>query len=176
METNEAIVDQLKLVLSAHHTDAERKNFISQFLFLEGNLENLLPLLFEPHPVNMRFAWFLGDLVTIQPHLVQQHLIYLFQNRESFQILNFNRSLAKFFYYVGIPTEIESEVYFRLNEWLMSPGSDISTKTYVLKVLIRFSEIYPEFKSELSLNLERLLENKQSNTFYKLAEKTLKVL
>jgi hypothetical protein len=117
----------------------------------------------------MRFAWFLGDLVSQNPEFVKGHLTYLFHQRNSFNILNFNRSLAKFFLHCGIPNEIEAEVLNELFVWLNSNKDDISTKSLTIKVLMKLVKKYPELKHELISSLERVLEYYPNNSLSKQA-------
>ncbi len=167
-----AITD-VKLVLSNNSTDAQRKLVLNEFIETQTDMNELLHLLTEPHPINMRFAWFLGDLCTNKPALLFPHLSYLFLNRMQFGILNFNRSLAKFFLHCGIPDDIEADVLNELFIWLNDPKSDISTKCFSLKVLIKLVKKYPELEHELHMNLERILEFAEMDSFYKLAKKYL---
>ncbi|MFY8110346.1 MAG: hypothetical protein ACOVO9_15205, partial [Bacteroidia bacterium] len=163
----------VKLVLSNNSTDAQRKLVLNEFIETHADMNELLHLLTEPHPINMRFAWFLGDLCTNKPALLFPHLSYLFLNRKQFGILNFNRSLAKFFFHCGIPDDIEAEVLNELFVWLNSPLSDISTKCFSLKVLIQFTKKYPELENELKSNLQQLQEIETGNSFVVLINKYL---
>ncbi len=160
---------EIRLFLISNSSDAERKLVLNEYVLNNNEINDLIPLLFEPHPINMRFAWFLGDIATHKPEFLQGHLTYLFQHRNSFNILNFNRSLAKFFLHCGIPNEIEAEVLDELFVWLNDPKSDVSTKSFSLKVLIKLVKKYPELKHELISSLERILVYHAHNSLGKRA-------
>ncbi len=161
--------EDIRLFLLSNSSDAERKFVLNEHVLNNTDINDLIPLLFEPHPINMRFAWFLGDMATHKPEFLRGHLTYLFQHRNSFNILNFNRSLAKFFLHCGIPNEIEAEVLDELFVWLNSKKDDISTKSLTLKVLMKLVKKYPELKPELISSLERILVYNAHNSLGKLA-------
>jgi hypothetical protein len=162
-------ITNVKLVLSNNSTDAQRKLALNEFIETHADMNELLHLLTEPHPINMRFAWFLGDLSVNKPSLLFPHLSFLFLNRKQFGILNFNRSLAKFFLHCGIPDDIEAEVLNELFVWLNSPHSDISTKCFSLKVLMKIVYKYPALNYDLLSSLERNLQFQANNSFTKQA-------
>lgn len=135
-------------------------------------LKELLPLLHREHTVGMRFAWMIGTLCEMEPEVVRPVSKYLYENRDKVHFPNFDRTLAKVFYLVGVPPEIEGEAIDSLFRWMESPDIGISIRRFALLALIEVTKTYPELKEELKLILESQLDNSQP-TYRKLALQVL---
>ncbi|HEY1046205.1 MAG TPA: hypothetical protein VGF79_07180 [Bacteroidia bacterium] len=136
------------------------------------DIQGLQDLILEERKTAMHFSWLLGGICMFQPTYLRPSLVYFFEKRQEVKFVNFDRSLAKFFFHAGIPSEIEGTVIDVLFSWLDMAGISVSTKNYALQCLVKVVENYPDLKNELVLIIENQL-GKNTNSFDKLAKTIL---
>jgi hypothetical protein len=154
------------------NTDVNRKYWAAYIVNNHIDLISIISLIEAEHPVAMRFSWVLGDLCETAPAVVYPSIAYLFNKREQIKIPNFNRSLAKLFYYCGVPNEIEGEAINELFKWLQNTKSNVSTKSYAMLALHQLTQLYPELQHELKAAIESQL-NLNTPSFDKQAQRIL---
>ena len=134
------------------------------------DIQDLQDLILDERKTAMHFSWMLGGICMTHPQNLNGSLIYFFEKRHEVKFVNFDRSLAKFFLYSGIPSEIEGKVIDVLLSWLDMSGISVSTKCYAMQCLVKVVKKYPELRKELILIIENQL-GKNSISFDKLALK-----
>lgn len=167
-----SIINELRASLLNDNTDVNRKRWAHHIVVNEIPLSDLQTIILSEHPVAMRFSWMIGDLCEHEPRVVFPCVSYIFNNRHKIRIPNFNRSIAKMFYYAGIPPEIEGEAIDELFKWLVDAASNVTTKTYALLALSKVISRYPDLTNEFRLLVEDQL-GKNSISFEKKARKIL---
>lgn len=136
------------------------------------NVQELQDLILEERKIAMHFSWVLGGICISQPSYLKPSLVYFFKKRHEVKFINFDRSLAKFFFHAGIPSEIEGAVIDVLFSWLGMAGISVSTKSYTMQCLVKVVKNYPDLKNELVLIIENQL-GKNTSSFDKLAKAIL---
>ena len=136
------------------------------------DIQDLQDLILDERKTAMHFSWMLGGICITHPQNLKGSLIYFFEKRHEVKFANFDRSLAKFFLYSGIPLEIEGTVIDVLLNWLDMSGISVSTKCYAMQCLVKVVRKYPELKKELVLIIQNQL-GKNSASFDKLAKRLL---
>ena len=160
----------LKLSTSLYEdvSDNNRKTWAKFIVTNKVPLKDLVELVTAKHPIGMRFIWMVGDLADNYPETVVSSVKAFYDKRDEVKFPNYSRSLAKLFYRVGIPKEIEGEAINDLFTWLTDPKTDVSTKTFALLALQGALQKYPELKSELKAVVEDQM-HKNSVSFKKKA-------
>ena len=166
------LIDTIKDSLLTVNTDANRKHWANHIKNNHIELSSLIGLIEAEHPVAMRFSWLLGDLCERSPEIVSPMVTLLFNKRHQVTIPHFNRSLAKFFYYCGIPEEIAGEAMDELFTWLLDVNSNVSTKHYSMLALYQLALKHPDIQPELKAAIQHQL-TLNTATFEKLARKIL---
>jgi len=166
------LISEISSSLINVNTDVNRKEWVKYIIDHNAELSEILEIIHYEKPAGMRFSWLLGEMSEHYPEKVFPVLHYLFTNRKSISIPNFDRSLAKFFLNCGIPKEIEGEVINQLFNWLTDPKISVSTKHYTTLCLFEQTKKFHELKHELKLILEDQLD-KNKPSFGKLAVKIL---
>lgn len=139
------------------------------------DIKTLQELILDERKTAMHFSWLLGGICMSQPSYLRPSLVYFFEKRHEVKFINFDRSLAKFFFYAGIPSEIEGTVIDVLFNWLDMAGISVSTKCYAMKSLVEVVQNYPDLKNELVLIIDNQL-GKNSSSFDQLAKGVLQKL
>lgn len=169
------LTDKLKqeLIISlADSSGAERKNWIEYIINHNILLKDLVEILYRDNKTAMKFSWIVGSLCELDSTRVFPVVNQIFNNRNKIKIPNFDRTIAKIFYLVEIPQEIEGEAVTVMFNWLLNPKIIVSTKNYSLFALYNLSEKYSDLKVELKEVIEDQLD-KNSNDFKKRATKIL---
>lgn len=161
--------------MKEENSEVNRKRWSNTIIQKHINLDDLKTLIHHPHPVGMRFSWMLGNLCDLKPALLEPLLPYFFEQRQHINIPHFNRSLAKMFVHVKLPTALEGPIIDALFEWLADPKAIVTTKHYTLKALLKLAMKYPEIKPELKLIIETQLY-KHTKTFDKQLHAALELL
>lgn len=123
-----------------------------------ADLGEYLDLLWEEHPIGMRFTWLMGGLCERAPEMIAPHLPRLFTAKEELNFPGYDRSLAKWMSLCGIPEEIEGEVADQLFEWMLDPQIKVAVKAFSMTALANLSRKYPELGTELRLIIEEQFE------------------
>ncbi len=156
-------------------SDNNRKTWSEFIIKNKVPVVELVSLVFEQHPVGMRFMWMIGHIADTHPSVLLPAARSFFEVRHKVTFAHYERSLAKLFYYAGIPVEIEGKVIDELFKWLVSSESDVSTRTFAVMALQRAANKYPDLKPELKAVIEDQL-SKNSISFQKKAKKILSEL
>lgn len=167
-----AFKTELREVLSVNGASSVLMAWGARVIDESVDVQVLQDLILEDRQTAMHFSWMLGGICMIQPQCLEPSLVYFFEKRHEVKFSNFDRSLAKFFLYVGIPSEIEGTVIDMLLTWLDRPGISISTKCYALKCLIKVVKKHPDLKQELILIIENQM-GKNSKSFDQLAKRSM---
>ncbi|HEX2898165.1 MAG TPA: hypothetical protein VHS96_00445 [Bacteroidia bacterium] len=149
-------ISQLHAGLLQDASDANLRQWGAHIVENDLALADLLALIHAEKKVATRFSWMLGGIVERDPQRLRPVIPYLFTRRKEILILNFERSLAKFFALAGIPSEIEGEAVEALFQWLMDPKVLLSTRIFAMAALDRYCVQQPELRNELRLVLERI--------------------
>lgn len=169
------LFNQLQVSLKNNNSEQTRQFWVHYLFDNKIELMNLLNLMFEDYPISMRFSWVLGGICELNPKQIIPIIPFLYLKRTEISIINFDRSLAKMFYYCGIPIEIEGDVIDVLFKWLLDSNISVSTKTFCMMALYNQSIKFPELKKELRFAIEDQIE-KNSISFRKKAIKILILL
>lgn len=173
MTAESSIISTLADSLVQDPRESNRNAWTREIIENRIKLSELFPILKSGKTASMRFTWILGDISTLKPELLFEHLPYLFSIRNEMPFPNYDRSLAKFFCNCGIPETIEGIAIDELFKWLNSASVSVSTKHYCVLTLQKTCERYPELKPEFLLILnEQLGKNKPS--LDKMIERILK--
>ena len=166
---------EFEVSLIADDTDLNRKKWARKFVSEKTDLRSLLYLLDAEKKLATRFIWLIGDICESNPPVLRPFVKDFFKRRNSTQISNYNRSLAKMFMYCGIPKEIEGEVTTVLFDWLIDPNVLVTTKNYSMLALFNLTVKYPELKPELEFAIKDQLD-KNTISFKKTATQLLNKL
>ncbi len=131
-----------------------RKKLAKYILDHNIPLVELKDLILAERTLAMRFSWLLGDICAINSAAINEILTFLFKQRDQVNFQNFDRSLAKFFWVIGIPEEIEGEGIDELFKWLFDQKINVATKVYSISALLEVTKKYPDLKNELYLAIE----------------------
>jgi len=135
----------------------------------------LADLVLEKHPVGMRFIWMIGYLADTAPGILRPAVCSFYKLKGKVEFPNYDRSLAKLFYRVGIPAEVEGEVISDLFTWLSDNKRTVSVKTFALLALVAAIKKYPDLQIELKAIIAEQLE-KNSVSFRKQGTRVLNKL
>ncbi len=172
------LTDKLKHELISFLADssgAERKKWIEYIVNHNILLTDLVDILYRDYKTAMKFSWIVGSLCELDSKRVFPVVNQIFDSRDKIKIPNFERTIAKIFYLVEIPQEIEGEAVTLMFNWLLDPKIIVSTKNYSLFALYNLTEKYADLKVELKEVIEDQLD-KNSNDFKKRATKILQKL
>lgn len=170
-----SLIEKLSRSLVEEDTDANRKRWKQYIIDNNIALLDLMSLLEANRKVGMRFIWMVGDLCESNPSLVFPAITHFYSRRHHVPFANFDRSLAKMFWLVGVPEEIEGEAINDLFKWLMDAKVNVTTKVYALSALYNLSLKYDDLRNELKLVVEDQL-GKSSISFEQRAKQILKKL
>ena len=172
------LTDNLKqeLIISlAMSSGTDRKLWIEYIIKHKIPLSELIELLYLDHKTAIKFSWIIGSLCELDPTRVYPVVSQIFHNRDRINLPNFHRTIAKIFYLVEIPKEIEGQAVDLMFKWLLNPNIIVSTKNYSLFGLFKLTEKYADLKIELKEVIEDQLD-KNSNDFKKRASILLQKL
>lgn len=178
MNNSQLLTEDLKQKLInslADSSGAERKVWIEYITDHNILLTDLVDILYLDSKTAMRFSWIIGTLCELDPKSVFPVVNQIFENRNKIKTPNFDRTIAKIFYLVEIPQEIEGQAVDIMFSWLINPKILVSTKNYSLFALYKLTEKYPDLKIELKEIIEDQLD-KNSNDFKKRATLILQKL
>jgi hypothetical protein len=170
-----ALAEKLSSSLVENDTELNRKQWASYIIDNNIALMDLVSILDKDRKAAMRFIWLVGGLCELKPEIVFPAIGYFYSRKNNIPFSNFDRSLAKMFWYAGIPEDIEGEVVDDLFRWLMNPAITVSTKNFALSALYHLTTKHVELKNELKIVLEDQL-GKNTASFDKRAEKILEKL
>src|SRR5437870_5093005 len=96
-----SLINEISTSLKKENTNENRKNWV--WYIMENNIAimDLVKLIHYKYPVAIRFSWVLEGICDWKPNIIYPSITYFFSKRNEIQIPNFNRSLAKMFYYAG---------------------------------------------------------------------------
>ncbi|MES2556275.1 MAG: hypothetical protein V4604_09000 [Bacteroidota bacterium] len=163
---------QLRLSFKEDDSDGNLRKWARYISENNVDLKDLLCLLDEDRFTAMRFLWLTGGLVEFDPERVAPVIPCFFAKRQTINVPNYDRSLAKFFSFAGIPEEIEGEVTDALFQWILDPKVITTTKTFAVLALYNQTQKYPDLKNELRIVIEDQLD-KNGVSFEKRAGKVL---
>ena len=166
----EQLIQQICEAFKEPTTDEVHKQWGNRLIEENVNLMDLVTIIYKDKPVSNQFSYMIGGLCETKPEMVAPTITYFFNNRSKINIPHYNRSLAKMFYLVGIPDEIEGAAIDAMFKWLMDPKSNISTKSFSLKCIHKNLAKHPGLKNELITCLEDL-DGKNTNSFNKLVRR-----
>ena len=166
------LAEELATSLRNDRSQTNRKRWAQRIAGEKISITSLAHLVTIEKTTAMHFAWLLGEICTVAPSLLYDALPVLYGSRHLVHFKTFDRSLAKMFYYAGIPPQLEGEIVDRLFKWLLDPRITVSTKHYCVLTLEQCVLKHPELKPEL---IASLLDQQNKNTvsFTKLAGKML---
>lgn len=150
---------QLPPILAQCRSAEVRTALATQLISEQVNLDEYLELLYEEHPLGMRFIWVLGEVCERAPELIAPVLPRFFAIRQDLKFPGYDRSLAKWFWLCGIPEEIEGEVVEQLFEWMLDPQIKVAVKVFSMSALADIAKKYPELGAELRLIIEEQIED-----------------
>ena len=159
----------------AESSGTERKLWLEYIIKHETPLCELIDLLYTDHKTAIKFSWMIGALCEIDPLRVYPVVSQIFNNRDRINLPNFDRTIAKMFYLVEIPPELEGQAVDLMFNWLLDPNIIVSTKNYSLFGLYKLTGKYADLKGELREVIEDQLD-KNSNDFKKRATLILQKL
>ncbi len=169
------LIQDIATSLKHDNTGNTRNYWVNYLIQHNVPLLSICELLFFEKPVSNGFIWMVGGLCEIDPDRVAPAVDFLFQQLGEVNFKNYERSLAKIFYWVGLPTKMESQAIDLLFEWLIDPKMIVSTKTFAMLAIFKITKAYPELKNELKIVIEDQVEF-QSVSFRKKAVSILEML
>lgn len=169
---NESLLNQLESSLNKDQSDLNIGKWVSYIIEEDIALVELLPLLYKDQKTGMRFSWLIGSLCEQKPQLVYPIVRTVFSKRHEVPFKNFERSLAKIFWLVKIPEDMEGLVTDELFNWLLNPKLNVTTKCYAISALEKLAKKYPDLKSELTIAINDQID-KNSISFQQRAKRIL---
>ena len=155
------LAEELATSLRNDRSETNRKRWAQRIAGEKINITSLAHLVTTDRTTAMHFAWLLGEMCTVAPSLLYDALPVLYASRHLVRFKNFDRSLAKMFYYAGIPPQLEGEIVDQLFKWLLDPRITVSTKHYCVLTLEQCVLKHPELKPEL---ITCLIDQEDKNT------------
>lgn len=150
---------QLPPILEQCRSAEVRNRLARQIKAEQIDLNEYIDLLYEKHPIGMRFTWVLGEVCEKAPELIAPALPRFFEVRGDMKFPGYDRSIAKWFWLCGIPEEIEGEVVEQLFEWMLDPKIKVAVKVFSMSALADIARKYPELGTELRLIIEEQFED-----------------
>jgi hypothetical protein len=172
---NEDLFVRLKSSLEKDGSSANNQKWARYIIKNDIPLKNVAALIKEDGKAGMHFSWMLGYFSQHHPEVIRPCITYFYNSKNNVKFKGFNRSLAKMFFYCGIPDKIEGSATNDLFNWLLSADSDVSTKSYCIMALEKACYKHEGLKQEFRVALEDQL-GKNSATFRKKAMKILSSL
>lgn len=170
--------DKIKQALRtslANSSGADRTQWVESIVKQNIPLVELIDLLYLDYKTAIKFSWMIGTMAERYPKKIYPVVTHVFENIDRIKIPNFHRTMAKMFYLVDIPEEIEGAAVDSMFNWLLNPKVIVSTKNYSLFGLYKLTEKYDDLKIELKEVIEDQLD-KNSNDFKKRAKLILQKL
>ncbi len=128
------LMDELTSLLQG--SDARlRKHWAERISREQIPLSSLMTLLHGHQKTAQRFTWLIGDLLDFAPDVVADCLPILFDLRDQMPFPGMQRTVAKCFWYLGVPKKLEPEVIPQLLTWLEDNEHVVSIKHYASKAL-----------------------------------------
>jgi len=152
-------------------TGEQRKLWASLIVEKEIDIKVLSNLLKCERKIATRFLWLLSEIGILYPDKFLMELPFLFNLCEQLHPA-YITSFASFWLYAGVPPENEGRAIDLLFQCLLSPDTNVTTKSRSLWVLFELTKKYPELKNEQKLCLKDQV-NKHTNDFKKRATKIL---
>lgn len=169
----ESVKSQLSSSLLEDQGSENRKQWASYFLENQLDLRDYVDLVLSERTLALRFIWLVGDLCEQNAIFVSPAVPDFYALKDQVKSPNYDRSLAKMFYWCGIPESMEGEIIDVLFSWLMDSKVSVATKTNAMLALQKVLAKYPELQQELKLVIEDQLD-KNSVSFGICAKKILK--
>ncbi len=133
--------------------------------------DSLLEILSYDKRIVTRFLWMLSDVGIENKSYLKEALpvmwMYMKQHAPEYLL-----SFASYWYWVGVPQEMEADAIDYLFRWLISSEVNVTMKSRVLLVLKELCIKYPDLQTEFRLSVESQL-GKYSRDFEKRAMKVL---
>ncbi|MES2616978.1 MAG: hypothetical protein V4613_03815 [Bacteroidota bacterium] len=155
-------------------TFEQRKIWLANIIENNIQIKDLAQLLLCEHKIATRFQWMLSELGLLYPKKLLSELPYLLEFSKQINPA-YKTSFASFWRIAGVPTENEAVAIDLLFQWLISPTTNVTTKSRSLWVLEKLTDKYPELKNELKLCLIDQMD-KYSPDFKKRVNKVLEKL
>lgn len=106
-----------------------------------------------------RFMWLIGDICDQNIDLVRNEMEFLFSIRNQFTFAGMDRSVAKWLWLTGVPSEIEIEAGDQLVMWMEDTGRKVACHAYASQALFLLA-------SENRIDKNRLLKSFSRETLH----------
>lgn len=173
MKTTPVFLQELKTSLPKSSYE-QRKMWAIYILEKNIDLKELAELLKYEKEIATKFLWMLSDIAILSPNRLLKELPYL-MNFCSTINQDYKTYFASYWLYVGVPFENEGEAIDLLFQFIVSPKTNITTKSRSVLVLFKLAKKYPELKNELRYSLKDQL-NKYSKDYDKRITKILMLI
>jgi hypothetical protein len=170
MKATPVFLKELKSLLPKSSYE-QRKMWATYIIEKNIDLKELSELLKCEKKIATKFLWMLSDIAILSPNKLLNELPYL-MNLCSTVNQDYKTYFASYWLYVGVPFENEGEAIDLLFQFIVSPKTNITTKSRSVLVLFNLTKKYPELKNELRYSLKDQL-NKYSKDFDKRVAKIL---
>lgn len=169
------LLQELKASLLEDRYSENRQTWAKYLVDNQVNMQDLLCLLDEKHPIAMYFSWVLGDVLVLQPERIFPIIPYCFELRDKMPFPGFKRSIAKMLAVAGVPKDLEGIVVDELFKWILDLKMPVAVKVHSLETIYNLTIKYPELKEELLDVIEDQLD-KNSIAFKARAKQVVKKL
>lgn len=129
-----ALIDELKNRLPASDSRL-RKHWAQRIVDEKMDVASLMVLLHGHAKTAQRFTWLIGDLLEEDRTVVAPVVPMLFALRDEMPFPGMRRTVAKCFWYLGVPPELEADVIPVLLNWLNENAFAVGIKHYCAKAL-----------------------------------------
>lgn len=117
-----------------------RKHWAQRVVAENIPFRQLLPLLHRDKSTAQRFSWFIGDLLKIDPSIIQPSIPLLFAMRDEMPFPGMQRIVAWCLWLGGLPEQIHNEARSQLLAWLEDDKVEIGVKHYSSKALLELCQ------------------------------------
>ena len=125
-----------------------------------GKLDELVELVFGMNEkISWRAAWVLSHVQERFPYLKKKYAELIIQKIVTVNNMSTVRSLLKILTLAEVSFENAGELFDTCFQWLEDPKQPNAVRVYSMILLYRFSEEFPEIKSELKYIIENILPN-----------------
>ncbi|MBK8885343.1 MAG: hypothetical protein IPN46_01870 [Saprospiraceae bacterium] len=139
MKATPVFLKELKSLLPKSSYE-QRKMWATYIIEKNINLKELSELLKCEKKIATKFLWMLSDIAILSPNRLLKELPYL-MNYCSTVNQDYKTYFASYWLYVGVPFENEGEAIELLFQFLVSPKTNITTKSRSVLVLFNLTKI-----------------------------------
>lgn len=172
------LLEQLKKELPNSHATRRKEvaaEIATRIVTENFDLEELIPLVYEPEKVSSRFFWLLSDIAELLPEKLIEIQPKLLALKDKTTYKNIRHSFSRYWNLHGINDSIESEALELLFKWLADSNSTVSVKVHSMHALELMSSFYPEIIGELKATIQEQI-GKSTASFDKTANRVLQNL